>query len=342
MNKLILLSSLVAASISVQADTKPSFMSALAPKSLLTDIVKIDDNTLVAVGERGHILRSTDTKDWKQAKVPTNVLLTDVFFLDDKRGWAVGHDVTVLATSDGGLNWSVQHQAPKMDKPLFGIHFKDKDNGIAFGAYGLFMRSNDGGASWQQEFHGELLHPDDLEYLNDLKANEPEAYQDETESILPHFNRLLIDGNNAYLVGEVGLLATSADYGLHWSKVDAFYNGSFFEIAKVPGQGVFVGGLRGNLFILADNAIGTGNTGNNDWQAVKSGASTSVNRVLATNDRIVVLGNSGLLLSSNDGGKSFKSFSQSDGKAITGGVFVSNKLVLTSEVGIKVLEAGQW
>ena len=337
MNKLILLTSLVAASISVQADTNPSFASTLASKSLLTDIVKIDDNTLVAVGDRGHILRSTDTKDWKQTKVPTNVLLTDVFFLDAKRGWAVGHDVTVLQTTDGGLNWSVQHHEPKMDKPLFGIHFKDKDNGIAFGAYGLFMRSKDGGASWQQEFHGELLHPDDLEYLNDLKANEPEVYKDETGSILPHFNRLLVDGKNAYLVGEVGLLATSTDYGAHWNKVNPFYNGSFFEITKVPGQGLFVGGLRGNLFNLAEK---TNNEAN--WQAVKSNASSSVNRVLAQDNHIVVLGNSGLLQSSNDGGKSFKSFAQSDGKALTGGVFVGGKLVLTSEVGIKVLEAGQY
>jgi photosystem II stability/assembly factor-like uncharacterized protein len=335
MNKLILLSSLVAASISVQADTNPSFASTLASKSLLTDIVKIDDNTLVAVGDRGHILRSTDTKDWQQAKVPINVLLTDVFFLDEKRGWAVGHDATVLQTTDGALNWSVQHHAPKMDKPLFGIHFKDKDNGIVFGAYGLFMRSKDGGASWQQEFHGELLHADDLEYLNDLKANEPEVYKDETSSILPHFNRLLVDGNNAYLVGEVGLLATSSDYGVHWNKVDAFYNGSFFEIAKVPGQGLFVGGLRGNLFNLADSTL-------NNWQAITSGASSSINRVLAADNRIVVVGNSGLLFSSNDGGKSFKSFAQSDGKAITGGVFVGGKLVLTSEVGVKVLEAGQY
>jgi photosystem II stability/assembly factor-like uncharacterized protein len=333
MNKLILLSCLVFLSFSAVAEPQPAFKSALASKRLLTDIVKVG-NAMVAVGERGHIIHSIDGKSWTQADVPVNVLLTDVFFLDEKLGWAIGHDVTVLVTKDGGKSWTIQHHAPKMDKPLFSVHFKDKNNGIVIGAYGLFMRTSDGGVSWQQEFHGEFLHADDLDYLNDLKAKEPAAYQDETSSILPHFNRLLIEGEKAYLAGESGLVATSDDYGVTWQKIDAFYNGSFFDLAKVEGKGLFIAGLRGNIFNSTADIT--------QWQRVEVDAKTSINRILSSGDSIVLVGNSGLLFTSHDGGKTFKSFSLSDGKAVTSGIFVGGTLILSSEVGIKQLAAGQW
>ena len=197
MNKLSFFGSLVllslgSVSLGTLAQPTPALMSKLAVKSLLTDIVKLENNQLVAVGDRGHILRSNDGEKWTQANSPVNALLTDVFFINKDMGWAVGHDVSIIKTTDGGQNWVVQHYAPDIDKPLFGIHFKDSNNGFAFGAYGLFLRTSDGGKSWVKEFHGELLHPDDMDYINELKANEPEAYEDETSSILPHFNRLLV------------------------------------------------------------------------------------------------------------------------------------------------------
>ena len=36
--------------------------------------------------------------------------LNGVFFRDDKHGWAVGELGTILATGDGGQNWTVQHR----------------------------------------------------------------------------------------------------------------------------------------------------------------------------------------------------------------------------------------
>ena len=229
MNKIISFTVLLCLAFTLQAQPTPALMSKLASKTLLTDIVKLSDNKLVTVGDRGHILLSQDGEKWQQSQSPVNVLLTDVFFLDDSTGWAVGHDVTIIKTVDGGQSWAVQHYSPQTDKPLFGIHFKDANNGFAIGAYGLFLRTSDGGKSWNKEFHGEFLHPDDLDYINELKDSDPQAYEDETSSILPHFNRVLIAQNYAYLVGEVGLLAVSTDYGLKWQKVDEFYNGSFFR-----------------------------------------------------------------------------------------------------------------
>ncbi len=50
----------------------------LATKSMLLDITRAG-NTLVAVGERGHVVTSTDGKTWTQADVvPTRSTLTTV------------------------------------------------------------------------------------------------------------------------------------------------------------------------------------------------------------------------------------------------------------------------
>ncbi|MFT5163572.1 MAG: photosystem II stability/assembly factor-like uncharacterized protein [Alteromonadaceae bacterium] len=324
--------------LTAQAGVTPAFMTPLASKSLLTDIVEVGDS-VVAVGDRGHIVYSTDGDNWQQAKVPVNVLLTDVFFLDQNHGWAVGHDATILASVDGGKSWTVQQSAPEIDKPLFGIHFKDSSNGIAFGAYGMFYRTTDGGASWQDEFHGELLHPDDLAYINDLKANDPKGYKDETATILPHFNRLMTLGSTLYLVGETGMVAKSDDFGAHWNKAEPFYNGSFFTIDNGGTGGIFVGGLRGNLFYSHDfgqkDAPGS-------WKKLALAATTSINRIFSAVDKMVIVGNSGLFYTSHDGGKTFTSRVQSDGKAITAGVVKGSKLILTTEAGIKVIQGGKW
>ncbi len=332
MNKIILPCVLLLSLLSPAIAAEPSTKSSLAVKKLLTDIVQVADK-MVAVGERGHILYSSDGQTWQQANVPVNVLLTDVFFLTDSHGWAVGHDATILTTNDGGLNWQLQLHQPKRDKPLFGVYFKDNNNGIAVGAYGMFFRTQDGGKSWQYEFHDEFLHPDDRDYLNELKAEDVEAYESETRSILPHFNRIAMVGDTLYLVGEIGLVAKSKDFGRQFEKLPEFYNGSFFDIASFDGHTVLIGGLRGNFFTSVD--------GGEHWQKVDLDGATSINRIVSNGKALVLLGNSGLMQVSFDGGKHFQSRQQSDGKAISGGVFKDGKLVLSSEVGIKTITLTQ-
>ena len=46
------------------------FQAPLVDQSLLLDITQSGDQ-LVAVGERGHIIRSTDGQNWQQVEVPS-------------------------------------------------------------------------------------------------------------------------------------------------------------------------------------------------------------------------------------------------------------------------------
>ncbi|MCJ8321090.1 MAG: YCF48-related protein [Colwellia sp.] len=325
-----ILSFIVCLSMVANAETSPSINASLAPQSLLLDITLADESRIVAVGERGHILTSIDAITWQQANVPIQSTLTSVFFLNGLLGWAVGHDASILHTLDGGNNWHIQQYLPSLEKPLLDILFKDKNNGIAIGAYGQFFRTIDGGKNWSFEFHEEFLLAEDEEYLNELKLEDEEVYLDERASILPHFNRLFRDGRTLYMVGEIGLIAKSNDFGKTWHSFDEIYQGSFFDVTRTYEGTLLIAGLRGNVFRSLKNGI--------TWQSIKTGTASSINSiVLGDNGTIYLLGNNGVFLISKDDGKTFISRTQDDGKPLIAGVWFNGKIIAVSDVGIKTV-----
>jgi len=308
----------------------PAMQAHLASKSLMLDIVKINNKQLVAVGERGHILLSNDAITWRQANVPVRTTLTAVYFVDKTHGWAVGHDATILFSRDSGENWEIQQHLPDKEKPLLDVTFKDSLEGIAIGAYGQQYRTNDGGKNWTFEFHGEFLFPEDLAYLEELKREDEEAYLDEQSSILAHFNSIFKDGRTLYMVGEVGLIAKSNDFAQKWLPFDEIYQGSFNDIARTAQGNLLVVGLRGNVFRSLKNGT--------PWQHINTGTQALLNSIVLGDDGVVyVLGNNGVILKSDDDGVSFSLNTQADGKALISGVWFNNQLVIVSEVGMKVI-----
>ncbi len=313
------------------ANAKAATESTLASKSLLLDIALIGKEKVVAVGQHGHILLSDDGEQWQQANVPVQSTLTSVYFFNEKLGWAVGHDATILHTQDGGQNWNIQQYLPELEKPLFDIFFKNPQQGIAVGAYGQVFRSEDGGNSWSSEFHQEFLSPDDIDYLEEIKAEDEVAYLDEISFILPHFNGLVQEGRTLYLLGEIGLLAKSNDYGMTWQPFDNFYQGSFFALARTQKGSLLVSGLRGHVFRSIENGA--------IWDEIDTDTTALLNDIVfASNDRIFVLGNNGMLLMSTDDGESFSQRVQKDGKTLIAGVWFKEQLLAVSDVGIKVVD----
>jgi len=125
-----------------------SELAPLAPKSLLLAVTRAGD-TLVAVGDRGHVLRSADQgRTWTQSLTPTQALLTGVSFADARHGWAVGHDGVILATTDGGLTWQHQDNGKDLETVYLDVLFRDAQHGFAVGAYGKFMATADDGKTW--------------------------------------------------------------------------------------------------------------------------------------------------------------------------------------------------
>ncbi|MEZ9141488.1 MULTISPECIES: WD40/YVTN/BNR-like repeat-containing protein [unclassified Shewanella] len=274
------------APVHAQFDPLTVQIQPLAESSLVLDIAKAGEN-LVAVGERGHVL--VKQQDWQQVSSPVISQLTKVFFLNEKQGWAVGHDATIIHTVDGGLTWQVQFQSTEVEKPLLDILFFNENEGIAVGAYGLFYRTADGGKHWVQEFHEELLFPEDVSYLADLKAEDEALYLSERSALLPHFNRVIqLADNRLLMVGELGLVATSDDNGVTFVTQPFDYEGSMFNAIETDGA-VFVMGLRGHVF-KTDKLF-------SQWQEIALPVKSSINNAYITDSgSLYLVGNAGVVI----------------------------------------------
>jgi photosystem II stability/assembly factor-like uncharacterized protein len=226
--------------------SKPSELERLAEGSLLLDLARAGSR-LVAVGERGHVLLSDDDGvHWRQAKsVPTRVMLTAVFFADGEYGWAVGHDETVLNTVDGGETWTRSHFAPEAQQPLLDLWFANRVSGIAVGAYGAYLTTNDGGRNWTSS---RFAPPP-------AKAAQHDGEAAPDEGDLPpdyHLNRIVGVGNRLFIAAEGGQLYRSDDRGATWRVLPSPYEGSFFGLVPIRGEGLLAFGLRGHLYKSAD------------------------------------------------------------------------------------------
>jgi photosystem II stability/assembly factor-like uncharacterized protein len=308
----------VAAPLQAQAATGSatsySIESPKAVKNLLLDVAAVGKR-LVAVGDRGHILYSDDNgANWTQAKVPTKQLLTAVFFVDDQHGWAVGHDAQILASTDGGLTWVKQFEDLEREAPLLDVWFKDPNNGFAVGAYGALLATTDGGANWEDV--SDRLDNEDGYHLNAIVA---------------------VKDSGLFVVGELGGMFRSADWGQTWETLQGPYQGSLFGALGTNEAGtLLVYGLRGHLFRSADFG--------DSWEQIELNTPNNgplkfglADGNLLADGSIVVVGHSGTVLKSADHGRTFNLVNRADRLSLAGVAAVDNgNLILVGQGGVHV------
>jgi len=314
--------------LSIQADDE-SIMADLAGHSMLLDGVS-KDGLMVVVGERGHVLISSDGEHWQQITIPTRATLTGMYFQDNMKGWVVGHDAVILRTTDGGKSWEKVYYDPEGEIPLFDIWFRDEKHGIAIGAYGLYLVSEDGGANWDiSEMNVSVDKPKDDPDEETIKAEDDDDFLDSYDL---HLNSIAIaDNGKLYIAAEAGKVYRSDDSGGSWVPLAPDYIGSFFGVLAVTGDTVLVFGLRGHLFRSED----AGNT----WQEIETPTQEMLtNGIVVSEDEIYITGLGGTILRSNDGGKSFSLVEQGhrDGfNAIMRGL--EGELITVGEKGVDLL-----
>ena len=119
----------------------------------LIDIRVIGEDSVIAVGSNGTIIRSTDNgASWKKQTSGTTVVLKSVFFIDADVGWIVGDIGTILHTDDGGTTWEAQ--ASGITNHLESVFFTDSNRGWAVGHGGTILRTTNGGMNWTSQTSG--------------------------------------------------------------------------------------------------------------------------------------------------------------------------------------------
>ena len=83
-----------------------------------------------------------------QSPTPQGNELNDLWIFNDQVIVAVGDVGTVIKTTDGGLNWSVTHYSGGITSDLYTVFFTDQNTGWTAGAMGKILKTTDGGKSW--------------------------------------------------------------------------------------------------------------------------------------------------------------------------------------------------
>lgn len=321
----------------------PARESSRAQHSLQLAVTRAGDR-LVAVGERGVVLLSDDAgRSWRQAQsVPVSVALTDVHFVSASHGWAVGHSGVVLHSGDGGETWTRQLDGSQAavvirddakrraevgeegaaaalrsaeylvsdgpDKPFLGVRFADERRGYVVGAYGIALHTADGGKSWQS-LVGRIPNPRGK-----------------------HLYQIQIAGDALLIAGEQGALFRSVDAGASFSAVETPYAGTFFGALELGGDALLAYGLRGNAWRSGD--------GGASWHQVKLGQPVTVSAGRRLQDGSVVLADeSGRLLLSTNGARSFVALAVQPGTGLTGiAETADGALILSSARGLSRVE----
>jgi photosystem II stability/assembly factor-like uncharacterized protein len=315
-----------------QADAN-SVEARLAARSLLLDVQAVPGaaGTLVAVGERGHVLKSTDGGGtWKQQAAPTRANLTAVQFVDAQHGWAVGHDEVILRTTDGGATWTRTHYAPERQQPLLDVWFANANEGLAVGAFSTIYRSTDGGATWTlAEFAPQpLVKP----AAKPKAAADAELDMADDEGLdQPHLNAIASDAKGRlYLGAEAGHLYRSDDGGATWLELPSPYEGSFFGVLPLDGDAVLAFGLRGHLFRSDDAGA--------SWQRLDSGTEALLSGGVRLDDgSVAIAGLAGTVIVSRDGGRTFTARQEADRKGFAAAAQGRGGLVLVGESGVRTL-----
>jgi len=233
-------------------------------------------------------------------------LLVRAFFINALEGWVVGHDAVILHTLDGGERWTLQYIDEQGNTPLFDVFFRDPLHGLAVGAYGRCLQTDNGGKLWQS-----------------CTISKEEDF---------HLNRLTATAAGLFIAAESGRIYRSQDQGKNWQALDSGYPGSLFGILELSDGRLMAYGLRGHVLLSSDSG--------EYWQPVPPVVqSLLTDAIQLPGGRIIISGTAGTLLLSSDAGKSFQPSPQSSRSAIMNLLPLSGqRLLLTGEKGVTVIQ----
>jgi photosystem II stability/assembly factor-like uncharacterized protein len=189
-------------------------------------------------------------------------------------------------------------------QPLMDVWFKNAHEGIVIGAFGVLLRTIDGGRNWVS-----LLD----------RIDNPDGF---------HYYGICRSGNALFIAGEAGMLFRSDDWGQSWNRLESPYEGSFFGITgSDDGSAVAAFGLRGSLYLSYD--------GGKNWNRVEHRKKASISAGSFFSDETVYLVCvDGSILQSRDKGKTFKARAERFPGSMSVAQSNENHIVITGLRGV--------
>jgi hypothetical protein len=275
----------------------PAIAGAGVVKDNLYDVHTHSPTEAWAVGAFGSIYHTTDGgKVWEPQPSGTDEPLFGVEFADATRGWAVGKSSLILHTADGGRSWTAQKSAIPPDKHLFNVAALDARTAWVVGDWGAIATTRDGGATWEDRSLAEDV------VLYDVSFPDP---------------------GHGYVAGEFGTLLATADGGRTWEKRAVPTDKTFFGVCFVTPETGWVVGIDGIILRTGD--------GGRTWEVQRGRAQMEALEEVGFLESLknpglydvqvlgrfgAVVGDTGTLLTTDDGGASWTRRELAEGKEL--------------------------
>lgn len=276
-----------------------------------------------AVGHSGVVLHTEDAgENWSMQLTGVDAAELAIASREDQIAAMEERIAEAPEDEKGDLEWALDDLFFTMENmqadldvgpvnPLLGVWFENDQHGFVVGAYGMILRTKDGGETWK-DWSSQIANAQNF-HLNSMTR---------------------ITGGGLVIVGEAGQIHVSVDGGDTWERQESPYEGSLFGVIGT-GQvnEILAFGLRGNMMLSTD--LGK------SWRMVPNSAGATLNDGSVADDgRITLVGNGGTVLMSGNGADSFREYFRDDRAAVMSVVPVSaTNLLIVGEDGAKITDA---
>ena len=276
----------------------------LVPKATHARFMAIainQEGSVLAVGERGIIIRSTDNgTTWKQIPSPVDITLASVTFETSQRVWAVGQASSILRSDDGGKTWKIVRYKPSDLRYYLKVAIRE---GVlhVLSSDGELWLSRDAGANWEMS----LL---------------------ENGETIPHLFSLAFVGQAGFISAERGSVFMRGKNDEPWKPLAIAYNGSFFGVIPFADQFLLFG-MSGRVFLVSPDGKNQRVIDTHTTQFLLDAV------VIPEKNQALVVGRGGAVIFIGADGQVLKSYQRPDGADITAVAARGNDMYLATMKG---------
>ena len=272
----------------------------------LTNVKYIDNNTIIACGLYGIIIKSNDNGNtWSSLNTGANNSFYSMSFPSFAIGFVVGKSGVINKTTDGGNTWSLQNSGTNMN--LNSVFFTDINTGYVVGDSGVILKTINGGNNWNLLNSGTFNHLTSLFFSSNnsgyivgtggkvLKTiNGGSTWLNQNSGTTEILNSVFfINNNSGFAISGNGILLKTTNGGTNWNSY-SFSNGYTFIHFSSADTGYMVGAWG--------KILKTTNGGSN-WITQNSNVQNDFHSIsFNTQNKGIIVGKNGIILKTqNDG-----------------------------------------
>lgn len=215
-------------------------------------LAHLPNGGLLACGSYGKILLISESGMIKRLPTPSRNTLQDIAAWDAKHVVAVGNDGVILRSSDGGASWQQVNDVPRsaVANKLNRVRVAAGGQAIATGEMGALLISRDFAQTWQRLREEEDVAWNDVAILDDgrlvlvgefgrvvLGDVDGQQWQEVDAGVSASLMALNFrDSQNGVAVGLEGAVLQTRDGGQSWQALDVGLHEHLFDVAWMADQ----------------------------------------------------------------------------------------------------------